>query len=184
MKRLPPQQGFTLIELMATVLVAAVILTVGVPSLITFVRNNALAGAINQLSATLNYARSEAVKRDTTVCICPSSDGASCGTNWAQGWIVYAEGTSTASCSAVQGSIQTVGALSQSGMTLSSDAGSATIGYRPDGSLIGATSTTFKLCDVRGAQFARSLQISPGGRTLMSTTPGFSLDGRTALTCP
>ncbi|HZP23959.1 MAG TPA: GspH/FimT family pseudopilin [Terriglobales bacterium] len=177
-------RGFTLIELLVTVLVAAVILTIGVPSLVAFVQNNALAGAVNQFTSTLNYARSEAVKRDAAVCICPSANGTTCGANWAQGWIVYPEATSTASCDTVQTSIQTGSALPGSGMTLTSDAASPKIGYRPDGSLVANTSITFKLCDARGAKYARSLQISSGGRTLIAATPGYMVDNITHLTCP
>jgi len=84
-------RGFTLIELMITLLLAAIILALGVPGFQDIVRNNRAATQSNELVAALSLARSEAVKRGARVSLCPSTDQATCtgGTNWANGWIVF-----------------------------------------------------------------------------------------------
>lgn len=84
-------RGFTLIELMITLVLAAIILALGVPGFQDIVRNNRAATQSNELVAALSLARSEAVKRGARVSLCPSTDQASCtgGTDWAGGWIVF-----------------------------------------------------------------------------------------------
>lgn len=81
-------QGFTLLELLVTITVASIILSFGVPSFLDIVRNNRAAANSNDLLIALAIARSEAVKRGTTVTVCASADGSNCNGTWDQGWIV------------------------------------------------------------------------------------------------
>jgi type IV fimbrial biogenesis protein FimT len=83
------QKGFTLLELMFTIAVAAVILSFGVPGFLSFIDNNRAATHTNDLVTALNLARSEATRRSTRVLLCSSSDGASCSgsNNWSTGWV-------------------------------------------------------------------------------------------------
>lgn len=90
--------GFTLVELMVTVVVAAILLAVGVPSFRELIQNNRLATATNEVVATLHLARSEAVKGNARVTVCKSANGTSCVTsgNWSQGWLVFTDPNSNA----------------------------------------------------------------------------------------
>lgn len=83
--------GFTLIELMITLAIVGILLTVGVPSLKTFMQGNQLIAASNELISALHVARSEAIKLNSRVSICESSDGTNCSTtgSWKNGWIVF-----------------------------------------------------------------------------------------------
>ncbi len=87
--------GFTLIELMITLAIVAILLTVGVPSLKTFMQGNQLIASTNELLSALHIARSEAIKLNKRVTVCESANGTSCtnpGTgNWRDGWIVLAD---------------------------------------------------------------------------------------------
>jgi len=87
--------GFTLIELMITLAIVAILLTVGVPSLTTFMQGNRLIAASNELITDLHVARSEAIKLNKRVTICESINGTSCtnpGTgDWRKGWIVFVD---------------------------------------------------------------------------------------------
>lgn len=82
--------GFTLVELMIAIAVAAIVLTLGLPSFERLIERNQLAANINELVASLNFARSEAVRRNQRISICHSSDGATCsGSNYDEGWIIF-----------------------------------------------------------------------------------------------
>jgi type IV fimbrial biogenesis protein FimT len=60
-------RGFTLLELMVTVAVLAILLTVGVPSFRDLIQNNRVTTQTNELVTALNFARAEAVKRGRSV---------------------------------------------------------------------------------------------------------------------
>jgi type IV fimbrial biogenesis protein FimT len=82
--------GLTLVELMVTVSISAILLTLAVPSFEETMRNNRLTTQSNDLVTSFNLARAEAIKRRATVSVCASSDQASCGpsASWQNGWIV------------------------------------------------------------------------------------------------
>ena len=67
------QQGFTLVELIVTVALAAMVMTLGVPSLQTLIRNNQLVGQANTFVTAINLARVEAIKRASRVTLCKKS---------------------------------------------------------------------------------------------------------------
>ncbi|MCK4834370.1 MAG: GspH/FimT family pseudopilin [Gammaproteobacteria bacterium] len=87
------QTGFTLIELIVTLAIVGIVLTVGVPSLKTFLQGNRLIASSNELLSAFHLARSEAIKLNTRVTICESSDGTKCDTtgSWKEGWIVFVD---------------------------------------------------------------------------------------------
>jgi type IV fimbrial biogenesis protein FimT len=68
------QIGFTMIELMFTLVVAATLLAIGIPNFRDFIRNSRLAGAANDLLADVALARTEAIKRRTWLGFCSSAD--------------------------------------------------------------------------------------------------------------
>lgn len=77
--------GFTLIELMVTVALAAVLALVAAPNLSAFKRNAELTSATNALVAAISTGRSEALKRNYNVFVMTTS------VNWGDGWIVFAD---------------------------------------------------------------------------------------------
>ncbi|MGB9128631.1 MAG: GspH/FimT family pseudopilin [Thiobacillus sp.] len=81
-------RGFTLIELMVTLSVLAILLAVAIPNYQIFVVSSRVASQANDMVASLSLARSEAVKRSANVTVCASSDGATCTGTWTQGWVV------------------------------------------------------------------------------------------------
>mgnify|MGYP003634819119 CR=1 FL=1 len=78
--------GFTLIELMVTVAVLAIVLTVAVPSFANMVNGNRLTSQANDILAGLILARTEAIKQNQSVIFCHSVDGANCSAPPAGGW--------------------------------------------------------------------------------------------------
>lgn len=90
------QAGLTLVELVVTLTVVAILASVAAPSLRDMLTSNRLTAANNQLVSTINYARAEAVKRVYNVVLCVrNSDGSDCtsnsGDSYENGWIVFVD---------------------------------------------------------------------------------------------
>ncbi|WDS38094.1 GspH/FimT family pseudopilin [Pseudoxanthomonas sp.] len=76
--------------MMVAIAVLAIMLAIAVPSFSQLLASNRLTAQANELVAALQVARSEAIRRNARVILCPSSDGASCATaatSWTK-WIV------------------------------------------------------------------------------------------------
>lgn len=74
-------QGFSLVELLITIAVIAIVLTVGVPALNDTLKNNRLIAVYNQLNGLAAFARAEATKRNLptiNVTLCKSKDNKNC----------------------------------------------------------------------------------------------------------
>ena len=83
-------RGFSLIELMVTIAVLAILLAIGLPSFQGSMRSNLVATGANELIASISLARSEAIRSPGGAGICASADGSSCnGASWNDGWIVW-----------------------------------------------------------------------------------------------
>ena len=81
--------GFTLLELMVTVAVIAILAAIALPSFSRVIASNRVASGVNEFIAATNMARSEAIRRGTKSGICASSDGATCGSDWNAGYLIY-----------------------------------------------------------------------------------------------
>lgn len=75
--------GFTLVELMITLAVVAILLTVGIPSFQAIFQSNRLATQANEMIGAINLARSEAIKRGANVTVTPSAGG------FQNGWCIH-----------------------------------------------------------------------------------------------
>ncbi|MFZ5486616.1 MAG: GspH/FimT family pseudopilin [Burkholderiaceae bacterium] len=79
--------GFTLIELMVSIAIVAIMLVVAAPSFRNFIRNSELTSLTNKLLAAINAARSEAMKYGQNAMVVPANGG----NDWTQGWIVFVD---------------------------------------------------------------------------------------------
>ncbi|HOY22018.1 MAG TPA: GspH/FimT family pseudopilin [Cellvibrio sp.] len=85
------QKAFTLIELLITITVLFIVLTIGLPNLTGQIASNRSSALSSEMLVAVNFARDEAIHRSARISICPSIDGASCAsaTDWNKGWIVF-----------------------------------------------------------------------------------------------
>lgn len=93
--------GFSLLELMVAIFVAAILAAIAVPSFRATIQRHRLLAAADDLQSAVQYARTEAVLRATYVSVCPSTDGTSCAssTTWDTGWLVYSHPIATTKAS-------------------------------------------------------------------------------------
>jgi len=103
--------GFTLIELLVTISVAAILMSVAIPSFTSAISRNRLTTINNEFVTTLNFARSEAVKRGESVWVRKN------GTNWENGWNVFIDADGDNVFDAGETLLRTYGAL-KTGYTL------------------------------------------------------------------
>jgi type IV fimbrial biogenesis protein FimT len=91
--RVARSPGFTLLELLITMSIAAILLTIAVPAFRYVTNSNRIAGEVNGLLGDLQFARAEAIKEGRTVTVCESSNGSTCtsSTAWQGGWIVFSD---------------------------------------------------------------------------------------------
>ncbi|WP_313243711.1 GspH/FimT family pseudopilin [Stenotrophomonas rhizophila] len=86
-----PSKGFTLVELMVTVAVVAILTAIAYPSFQSTIRSNRVAAGHNELLGLVNLARSEAVRNNHGGGVCGSTSGNSCDGNWGGGMMAFAD---------------------------------------------------------------------------------------------
>jgi type IV fimbrial biogenesis protein FimT len=88
-------RGFTMIELLMTIAVAAILMGLAIPSFRYITNANRIASELNGLLGDLQLARAEAIRDGRTVTVCQSSDSTTCtnSTGWQGGWIVFSDPT-------------------------------------------------------------------------------------------
>lgn len=160
-------RGFTLLELMVTLAIAAILVAIAVPNFTAFLQNSRLAGRVNEAVTMMNYARSEAVKRNGPVTVCSRASDTACAnsTNWDDGILVFADADGDGAVGDVGDILQVMQSLGGDN-TLRSSVDSVT--YRANG--VTGANASFRLCDERGTESARTIDISTLGR--VATTVG------------
>ena len=165
-------RGFSLLELMITITVMAILLAIAVPSFRDVIHRNQVSSASNAMLASLNYARSEAITRGQLVSICPGDQTAGCtsgGTVYDQGWLVYTYPAGAASANkayAAGTSILLRSIEPQTNVSIQAKSGTI-VTFGQQGQLKPSTPLVFATCYRSG---------SSGAGTITAKVPGVQLD--------
>lgn len=142
--------GLTLVELMVVIVVFAILATIGIPSFTNLVANNRATAAANEVLSTLQFARSEAVKRNEDIIAEPTS-----ATDWSGGWTVFRD---------VNNDELRSRHAQHTSVTIT---GPSQLRFRPAGNVVGAES--FSIAVAGNAAAVRCLTLEASGRG--SVTP-------------
>lgn len=161
------RRGYTLPELVFTMAIAIGLLGWGVPVFRDLQLNAARTREVNQFIQAVYLARSEAIKRNGVVSLCPSLDGEWCapsGTPWQRGWVIFVNADRDSPAVRDPGEeLLRVYAPWDRGAV---NANRATLSFRPFGQM--GVTATFTFCDQRGSTAARAVIISQTGRPRVS----------------
>lgn len=158
------QRGVTLVEMLITLAIAAILLTLVAPNVQSILTKNKISAEINELSGLLQFARYTAIDEQTMTVVCPSSDFATCSSDWNSPKMVFIDDNGNRARDASEGLLLTTQSISSTNkMTATGnvieflDAGGA------------QTAVNIKLCpNSKDAKFGRALFVSLQGRTRIS----------------
>ena len=154
---------------MLAISVLAVLVSVAMPSLRDLLQRQRITAAANELVASVNLARQNAVFQREITLMCPSIDGAGCSGNnrWDRGWIVFRDPDRNRAADRPEDILRVAGSVD--GLIMDS-AGRTLIRYRPSGFATG-TNLTIKLCDPENSANARAVVVSNPGRPRTGELP-------------
>lgn len=158
------ESGFTLIELMITVTIASIALSMAVPAFRDLVQSTKVTNATNDFALSINVARTESAKRGVPVylsALAPETNNA-----WGKGWRVWIDDDGDGTYDAGEKELHVVEAL-KGGLTLDSVNDRTQYKYFSSGRIDGGD--VLHLCDTRDGPTDRKLEINAIGRLAVST---------------
>jgi len=169
------KSGFTLIELMITIAIAAILITIAVPGFQSFISGNRMTTLTNELVTELMVAKAEAVRRNASISICIKNNANNaCNATgaWQDGWLSFTDSDADGVVDAGETVLKVHGPLPR-GYTLGATGLNAAvrITYLPSGNV--NAPGTYTLC-----------QPGAFGRTIAVTTTGRTNTTRTSSACP
>ncbi|NMM35976.1 MAG: prepilin-type N-terminal cleavage/methylation domain-containing protein [Glaciimonas sp.] len=173
--------GFTLIELMVVVAIAAILSAVAAPSLKRLIQSTTMSSNVNTFLADMRYARSESIRRGGGVVMCRSDDpeaaspicGSGSGPNgngWVSGWIIFHDLDNNGQKSAAETLLRVQSPITSINTIVEGGKGSSSTKFQFTATgrfynLNSATKLTFGSPDLFEGSVQRTVCVSLSGRT-------------------
>jgi len=158
------EKGFTLVELVVTIAVAAIALAIAVPSFSGLIESSKERAARDLLVSSINAAKEQAQSQRVNVYICASDDGSTCSNNWASDWLVYEDNDSSSTLNADD---IIISSLSSKILKIQSD--TEQVSFSPTGH---TTTNTFQICSNTDNSIVYQIELSRMGRVSYTTVSG------------
>jgi type IV fimbrial biogenesis protein FimT len=162
-------KGFTLVELMVTLAILAIIMGIAAPNLSTMIQNGRLSSATSDFNTALQLAKAESISRITAITIC-KDDGTSAacagGGDWSQGWIIFVDvdgDTVVDGGDTILNVHESIGGADFS-FTGSTNEVDSTITFSPSGTTSITSIAALIACDRRGFTSSKGLIVTITGR--------------------
>lgn len=160
--------GFTLIELMVTVSVAAILLAIAVPSLNTVYETSRGTTAISNIENSVAFARNQAISFGRKVTICPGT-GTSCSGNWINGYLIFIDDDGDKKADNGTSVLKKEQSLNTKDFITVSVTGPIT--FNTDGMLASVSAISIHYCPAKkSSEYSKGISISPSGKISLITT--------------
>ena len=160
------QNGFTLFELLVALAIAALLVTVGVPNMRAMIMDNRIISEANHFVATINAARSSAVRYQRPAIVCSTSNYSAAvptcsgSTDWSDGWMVWVDKNLDAATTADE--VIVVSPPVSGSVTMTS--GSANRFSYDSRGFGTAAADAISFCDDRSGETGRVIRVNAAGR--------------------
>lgn len=160
----PTAKGFTLLELMVTLVVLAIALGIGFPSLAAAIERTRITNTYHLLTASLMAARTAAITRAEPITVYPSRDGRHCRDDqvWEGGWIIFADPLRTGEPADAAAVMRSIDAL-DGHFAVRSTSGRQRVRYLPSGRAYGSN-LSLRLCVRDEARLIGKVVVNNSGR--------------------
>jgi type IV fimbrial biogenesis protein FimT len=162
--------GFTLLELLVSVVILSIVLTFGVPTLERYVAEASLRSESSALTVALAGARLRAVETGRPVTVCPRNAGGQCArtADWSRGWLVFDDPEQNGRFERPLDVREAM--ILDSRRRIRSTGGRTRLTFRADGTSAGSN-VTLTLCDPAHAGVGRQVVVNNVGRTRAGPLP-------------
>ena len=168
--------GFTIIELLISIAVIAILLAITAPSFKNMIMNNRVTSIADGFTSGLGYARNTALTQTMSVMTCPFGGvgSTSCGTTWQNGWSIISQPASGTPA------LLSANSSGPNDPILSGTTPAVTFDARG----IATTAANFTICDSRGGAYAQSIEVLPTGFVVSGANMGVAAWDGGGLVCP
>jgi type IV fimbrial biogenesis protein FimT len=177
------QQGFTIYELLITMLMIGIVLSIGVPNMSGFMQNSRITATANDLHASFQVARSEAARSKSNITICASANSmdaaAACGGTFNDGWMIFVDLNGDLARGGAEENVLRAHPAIPDTLNIATNGGADYFGFGPSGLGRGDVGegpavSKARICDSRGNtegaggnSLARILVVTPIGRAVV-----------------